>query len=64
MTESAAYSALQIASLLELAPGWVRVGLTAPDERIRRDAVQHLAEYIAIGLERSCDHRNQLVLPL
>lgn len=63
MTESAAQNARHLASLLELAPGWVRVGLAAPTERVRKDAVAYLSEYLATGLDQVHVDAEQLALP-
>jgi hypothetical protein len=35
-----------ISSVILTAPGWVRVGITAPSERIREEAAQELARAI------------------
>lgn len=55
-----------VAAALLSAPGWARVGLTAPDSRLRVQAAEtlaaHLAEYA--GQPLAVSDRNQLPLPL
>ncbi len=55
-----------IAAALLSAPGWARVGLTAPDSRLRVEAATtlavHLCEYA--GEPLVMQDRNQLPLPL
>ncbi|MGW8188869.1 DUF6771 family protein [Sphingomonas hankookensis] len=55
-----------IAAALLSAPGWARVGLTAPDSRLRVEAATtlaaHLREYAGEPLPKQ--DRNQLPLPL
>lgn len=55
-----------VAAAILSAPGWVKVGITAPDARMRVQAAetlaQHLAEYAGEPLRVS--DRNQLPLPL
>lgn len=43
-----------IAQAILTAPSWARVGITAPDERIREDAAHELATVI-LGDERRPD---------
>lgn len=55
-----------LAQTLLQAPGWARVGLTAPDEHIREQAATELASVILGALEGSqmpYDAR-QMALPL
>ena len=40
-----------IAFAILTAPGWARVGITAPTESIRKDAAQELARAILTGSE-------------
>ncbi|KZE11099.1 MULTISPECIES: DUF6771 family protein [Sphingomonas] len=55
-----------IAAAILSAPGWVRLGITAPDARMRVQAAEtmaaHLREYV--GEPLSVQDRNQLPLPL
>jgi len=54
-----------IADLIQSAPAWVRVGITAPTSRVRKDAIASLADHVAAGLAQA--RRNdgeQLPLPL
>lgn len=55
-----------LAQSLLLAPAWARVGLTAPNERLREAAANELAQMIIGALERSqTDHdARQMPLPL
>lgn len=47
------------------APGWVRVGITAPGQRLREQAADELARAICQTLEPSrLKDRDQLSLPL
>jgi hypothetical protein len=52
-----------LAHTLLTAPAWARVGLTAPNERLREEAAAELAETIIDALEGSHDVR-QMALPL
>jgi hypothetical protein len=45
-------SADQITTILASCPGWALVGLTAPSERIREDALSEIADRILAGLSR------------
>lgn len=56
----------RLAELLQQAPGWARIGLTAPNPRIRGEATLELADYLAHGLDRPAPARDtaQLALPL
>jgi len=38
-------------TILTLAPGWARVGITAPNERLREDAAHELARTILERLD-------------
>ena len=51
-------------TLLLKSPGWARVGLTAPDSRLRHESAHELARVIieAIGVERPADDPAQLGL--
>lgn len=55
-----------VAAAIVSAPGWARVGITAPDPRMRIKAAEtiaaHLAEYA--GEPLPVDDRKQLPLPL
>jgi hypothetical protein len=66
MAESAQQSTSdQIADLIMSAPGWVRVGITAPSRRVSRESVSTLADYVAQGLSKRRDvDRDQLSLSL
>lgn len=48
------------------APGWARVALTAPNERLREQAAVELAQTIIVAMERQPPHfdRRQMTLPL
>jgi len=55
----------ELSAILLAAPGWARVGLTMPDERMRERAADTLAATIIEKLERSSPPDvNQLRLPL
>ncbi|WP_370175272.1 DUF6771 family protein [Sphingobium abikonense] len=57
---------LWLAQSLLNAPGWARVALTAPNERLRAQAAVELAQTIIVALERQppiYDGR-QMALPL
>lgn len=55
-----------IAAALLSAPGWARVGLTAPDSRLRVEAATTLAAHLCESLSPplAMEDRNQLPLPL
>lgn len=56
----------RVAHLLQTAPGWCRVGLTAPSAAVRERATRELATLIAARLDEPLsvvDHR-QLALPI
>lgn len=55
-----------IATAILSAPGWARVGLTMPDERMRERAADTIAATILDRLTGSSqpEDRNQLSLPL
>ena len=59
-------SPLALASMLLAAPGWARVGITAPNERLRHDAALELATAIVEGLEKPqpIASEGQMKLPL
>lgn len=54
-----------VAAAILSAPGWARIGITAPDPRMRVQAAEtmaaHLAEYAG---DRSSPDLDQLPLPL
>ncbi len=55
----------ELSAILLAAPGWARVGLTMPDERMRERAADTLAATIIEKLEGSGQpDANQLRLPL
>ncbi|QJR03499.1 hypothetical protein HH800_15725 [Sphingobium yanoikuyae] len=57
---------LWVAQSILLAPGWARVALTAPNERLREQAAVELAQTIVRAIEHPpmvVDHR-QMILPL
>lgn len=55
----------RIASLIEEAPAWALVGLTAPRERLREDARREVAQHVYSALYQPLDvDRAQLALPL
>lgn len=56
----------RVATALLAAPGWARVGITAPTETIREAAAQELALTIArcLGSEPPTEDPDQLVLAL
>jgi len=55
----------ELSAILQAAPGWARVGLTMPDERLRERAADTLAATIIEKLEGSSPaDANQLRLPL
>jgi hypothetical protein len=54
-----------IADLIQTAPAWVRVGLTAPTSRVRKDPIASLADHVAAGLAEARKHDpEQMRLPL
>nr|WP_229363910.1 DUF6771 family protein [Sphingomonas sp. PL-96] len=54
-----------IATAILEAPGWCRVGITAPGEHLRKQAAKELALSIASSLDaQAAPDRNQLLLPL
>jgi hypothetical protein len=57
---------LWLAQSLLHAPGWARVALTAPNERLREQAAVELAQTIIVALERQPPiyDRRQMILPL
>ena len=54
----------ELAALIETAPGWALVGLTAPIQRLRDDARLELAYHVITKLEARFDDPTQLALPL
>jgi hypothetical protein len=55
----------QLKTVIMEAPGWARVGITAPSEQLRDRAAQELALSIADHLNGGPDYDfNQLALPL
>ncbi|WP_051093318.1 MULTISPECIES: DUF6771 family protein [Sphingobium] len=55
----------ELSAILLAAPGWARVGLTMPDERMRERAADTLAATIIEQLERTpAPDPNQFRLPL
>ena len=55
----------QLAAILAESPIWARLGLTAPDPRLRARAADRLAEYLASELARpDAPDLRQLVLPI
>lgn len=55
-----------LGSMVLSAPGWVRVGITAPNERLRQEAALELGSLIADRIERPIVivPEGQLALPL
>lgn len=54
-----------LATTILQAPGWVRVGITAPVQRIREQAAYELACTICdAGKSQPLDNRDQIPLPL
>ncbi|MCW6530760.1 hypothetical protein NEE01_15775 [Sphingomonas sp. MMSM24] len=54
-----------VSAILLAAPGWARVGLAMPDERLRERAADALAATISERLASTpAPDRNQLNLPL
>lgn len=55
----------QIATALLTSAGWARVGLTAPNERLREQAAKELALAVCETINPPTQpDRNQLALPL
>ncbi len=56
----------RLADALLTAPGWTRVGLTAPNPRVRQRAVSGLADHLCDHLSKPgvVEDRAQLHLPL
>ncbi|RYD44303.1 MAG: hypothetical protein EOP63_06530 [Sphingomonadales bacterium] len=46
---------LRVAEAILSAPGWARVGITAPAPHLRDDAAHELARAILASLENGCD---------
>lgn len=59
-------SPLMLATMVLSAPGWVRVGITAPSERLRQEAALELGSLIADRMEHPVVivPEGQLALPL
>lgn len=59
-------SPLTLASMVLSAPGWVRVGITAPSERLRQEAALEMALRIVEGMEKPVTivPEGQMALPL
>lgn len=57
---------LWLAQSLLNAPGWARVALTAPNERLREQAAVELAQTIIVAMERppTIHDTRQMTLPL
>lgn len=57
---------LWLAQSLLHAPAWARVGLTAPNERLREQAAIELAQSIIVAIERqpTIHDIRQMALPL
>lgn len=55
-----------VADAILAAPGWVRLGITAPAHHLRLDAAQELAKIIIDGMDGQIDPApaNQAALPL
>lgn len=51
-----------IAQAILAAPGWARVGITAPAERLREDAARELARAVLEGREPPATSPDQLKL--
>jgi hypothetical protein len=51
-----------IAQAILAAPGWARVGITAPAERLREDAARELARAVLEGREQPTVSPDQLKL--
>lgn len=55
----------RIAALIEDAPAWALIGLTAPREGLREDARREVAQHVYSALYQPIDgERAQLALPL
>lgn len=54
----------RVAQLLTEAPGWARVGLTAPTARLRDAAADELGKWVCERLEGCEEDAGQLALPL
>ena len=55
----------QIAATIDTAPGWVKIGLTMPVQRIREDAVAEMARHLHAGLYGAATpDPAQMALPL
>ncbi|WP_407938339.1 DUF6771 family protein [Novosphingobium barchaimii] len=53
-----------IAGLIQSAPAWVRVVITARTSRVRKDAIASLADHVAAGLAQAKQHdHEQMRLP-
>lgn len=58
-------TAERIADLIEQAPGWALVGLTAPQERLRADTRREVPEHVYSALYQPLDvEAGQHRLPL
>lgn len=55
---------LYLSEIILSAPGWARIGLTAPVEHLREQSARELALSIIEGLEREPDHPDQLAFSL
>lgn len=53
-----------LAQTLLHAPGWARMGLTAPNQRLREQAAAELAETIIDALARPQSIQDSLQMPL
>jgi hypothetical protein len=53
-----------IANALLTAPGWARVGITAPKEYLREEAARELARVVLEGASEALDSADQLRLSL
>ena len=57
----------RIAAIIPLAPGWTRVGITAPDPRVRARATYAFAAFISEQLDAAnppASDPGQLPLPM
>ena len=50
--------------LIETAPAWALIGLSAPVQRLRNDARLELAQHVIARLSERMDEPCQLALPL
>ncbi len=59
-------SPLSLAHMVLSAPGWVRVGITAPNERIREEAALELGAYLIDRMAHPApiEAEDQMTLPL